>query len=99
MDYHHNTADFMAARFFRREYQPKVSQNRQLDPHPDRHCDNSVHPAPAWGCLEFHPGENMSGGVTTPLILLRGNVKFSLPIIFSMVFTIGNGFDERLPPD
>ena len=36
MDYHRNSGNFVAARFFRWEHKLKLPAHRQLDSHPDR---------------------------------------------------------------
>jgi hypothetical protein len=51
VDYRRHSRSTMAAWLFWPEYQPQVSQNRQLDSYPAGHRDNPGYSEPAWGDL------------------------------------------------
>ena len=61
VDYHCNTSNPVAARLFRREHKSKFSENRQLDPYPDRYCRHPHYFAGVGNRVGPSPVENTRG--------------------------------------
>jgi len=69
VDYHRDSSNSVATRFFRSEHKSKVPANRQLDSHSDRYRRHTCHIEPAWGDINssrtrsaplFHSASSLS---------------------------------------
>jgi hypothetical protein len=56
VDYHRDSGNSVAARFFRSEYKSKLSEDRQLDSYPARNCCHTRRIEPPWSDINLEPG-------------------------------------------